>query len=205
MMKKIYFLLCIAVFSNYSLIAQSISGKYTLVKESDGQTPKNGATISIQFNSNGSFDFKAVMPGTEVTDKGNYKISGDNINISFNEMEQGKQSGTYSLEGGTLILPFKMLKNVKGSSTWQKEGTTASDNKKVSTSPVATTVAKWADYAKGKIKNYSTIDNYATASSKKVKNNLARGYYTQGTMLFFQKVLYGSLVCFRESSAIAGR
>src|SRR5689334_17446883 len=117
MIKKLFLSLSIII-SGTILFAQSISGRYILVKESDGQSPKSGATISINFNANGSFDLKAAMPGTTVTDKGTYKISGDNISISFNEMEQGKQNGPYSLDGGTLILPFKMLKNVKGSSTW---------------------------------------------------------------------------------------
>jgi tetratricopeptide (TPR) repeat protein len=200
MMKRIIFSLSIIV-ASCNLFAQSLSGKYILVKESDGQSPKTGATISINFNSNGNFDFKAVMPGTTVTDKGTYKITGSNISISFNEMEQGKQNGPYSLEGGTLILPFKMLKNVKGSSTWQKEGTTA-DNKNISTAPVASTVSKWADYAKGKVKNYSVIDNYATASSKKVKNNLARGYYTQGVMLFFKKYYMEALYAFAKAAQL---
>ena len=160
-MKRTILLLSLLIAVSCTLYSQTLNGKYILVKESDGQQPRSGAVISISFNSNGTFSLKAVMPGTTVTDKGTYKITGNNITISFNEMEQGKQSGPYSLEEGTLILPFKILKNVKGSSTWQQEGTTAS-NKIISTAPLAATINKWADYAKGKIKNYSLIDNYAT-------------------------------------------
>jgi hypothetical protein len=50
MMKKIFFSLSM-LFIGYALFAQTISGKYILVKESDGQIPKSGATISIHFNS----------------------------------------------------------------------------------------------------------------------------------------------------------
>lgn len=202
-MKIKIFLLCALFSVNLGLLAQPLSGKFILVKESDGQEPKSGAVISISFNSNGTFNLKAVMPGIVLTDKGSYKISGDNITISFAELEQGKQVGPYSLEEGTLILPFKMLKNVKGSSTWQQEGTTAS-NKKISTAPITATVTKWADYAKGKIKNYSLIDNYATTSSKKVKNDLARGYYTQGVMLFFKGYQMEALYAFAKAAQLQG-
>lgn len=200
-MKKIFFLLSLLTIINCNLIAQSLSGNFILTKESDGQQPKSGAVISINFKPNGTFNLIAKMPGTVVTDKGTYKINGNNITISFTEMEQGKQSGPYSLEEGTLILPFKILKNVKGSSTWQQEGTTAS-NKKISTSPVIDIIAKWEGYAKGKIKNYSVIDNFAIATSKKIKNDLARGYYTQGIMLFFKKYYMEALYAFAKASQL---
>ena len=181
--------------------AQSLSSKYILVKESDGQVPKTGAIISMSFNANGTFNLKAIMPGTEITDKGSYKINGSTITISFNEMEQGKQTGPYSLEEGTLILPFKILNNLKGSSTWQQQGTSATNNK-VSGATVAEIISKWEGYSKGKIKNYNLIDNYATATSKKVKNDLARGYYTQGIMLFFKKYYMEALYAFAKASQL---
>ncbi len=200
-MKRNYLFVLLLLITSCNLFAQTLSGKYLLVKESDGQEPKSGAAISINFNSNGTFNLLAKMPGAEITDKGTYKINGTNITISFSEMEQGKQSGPYSLEEGTLLLPFKMLKNVKGSSTWQQEGTTA-NNKKISTSPVIEIITKWEGYAKGKIKNYSVIDNYAIATSKKVKNDLARGYYTQGIMLFFKKYYMEALYAFAKASQL---
>lgn len=199
-MKNIFILSCL-LFITSILTAQNLSGKYTLIKESDGQQPKNGASILLNFSTNGTFALTAKMPGTTVTDKGTYKISGSNIHISFNEMEQGKQSGTYSLEEGTLILPFKILKNVKGSSTWQKEGTTSTNNN-VNTAPVAATITKWANYAKGKIISQTKIDKDATATSQKVKNDLARGYYTQGVMLFFKKYYMEALYAFARASEL---
>ncbi len=202
-MKRTILLLSLLIAVTCTLYSQTLNGKYILVKESDGQQPRSGAVISISFNSNGTFSLKAVMPGTTVTDNGTYKITGNNISISFNEMEQGKQSGPYSMEEGTLMLPFKILKNVKGSSTWQLEGTTAS-NKIISSAPLAATINKWADYAKGKIKNYSLIDNYAMATSKKVKNDLARGYYTQGVMLFFKKYNMESMYAFAKAAQLQG-
>ena len=194
-------LLLVSIIINLLSTAQTLTGRYTLVKESDGQLPKSGATISLSFNANGTFSLTAKMPGTIVTDKGTYKISGSSINISFNEMEQGKQSGPYSLEEGTLILPFKMLKNVKGSSTWQQDGTIASNNK-TTTAPVAEKISKWTDYARGKIKSQSAIDNAATNSSKKIKNDLAGGYYTQGVMFFFKKYYMEALYAFAKASQL---
>ncbi len=202
-MNKKILLLSLLFFSGFGLFAQTLSGKYLLVKESDGKTPKTGAVISISFNSNGTFNLKAAMQGNVVTDKGSYKISSNNITISFSEMEQGKQTGPYSLEGGTLILPFKMLDNVKGSSTWQQEGTT-SNNKTISTAPTTETIAKWETYARGKIKNYSLIDNYATSTSKKVKNDLAKGYYTQGVMLFFKNYQMEAMYAFAKAAQLQG-
>lgn len=199
-MKKLLALLLL-LFPLTVLLAQTLSGKYILVKESDGQVPKTGAVISITFIANGSFSFTAKMPGTTVTDKGSYKISGSNIEISFKEMEQGKQSGAYSLEDGTLILPFKMLKNVKGNSTWQKEGTTA-DNTKTSTLPVAEIITKWLNYANRKIKLSIDIDRAAAGVAKKVNNDLARGYYTQGVMLFFKKYYMEALYAFAKASQL---
>lgn len=200
-MKKLAFLLTITFIINTSLFAQSLSGKYILVKESDGQQPKNGAIISIAFNANGSFSFKATMPGTVVTDQGTYKINGTNITVSFAEMEQGKQTGPYSLEEGTLILPFKMLKNVKGSSTWQQEGTSAS-NKQITSASQNEIISKWVNYTKNKIKNYTLIDDYASATAKRAKNDLAKGYYTHGVMLYFKKYYMEAMYAFAKASQL---
>lgn len=175
--------------------AQTLTGKYIFTKDGDGQMAKSNAVISLSFNTNGTFSLKAVMPGNTVTDNGTYKISNDNITISFKEMEQGKQSGAYSLSEGTLILPFQMLKNKAGTSTWQKEGTVAA-NKQISTESVSAIISKWTDYAKGKIKGQQEIDKLATATSKKLKNDLAQGYYVQGVMLFFKKFYMDALYAF---------
>lgn len=199
-MKKLLALLLL-LFPAPVLLAQTLSEKYILVKESDGQVPKTGAVISITFNKNGSFALIAKMPGATVTDKGSYKISGSNISISFNEMEQGKQSGYYSLEDGTLILPFKMLKNVKGSSTWQQEGTTAS-NTAISTLPVTEIITKWLNYASRKLKLSNDIDQAAAVSAKKINTGLATGYYTQGTMLFFKKYYMAALYAFAKAAQL---
>ncbi|HPN60462.1 MAG TPA: hypothetical protein PLU11_14840, partial [Chitinophagaceae bacterium] len=103
------------------LYAQSPSGKYILVKDSDGKTPRGGAEISMTFTT-GKFSLKAAMPGQTVTDNGTWKITGSNITIAFKEMEQGTKTGAWSLTNGTLTLPFMMLSNGKGSSTWQQAG-----------------------------------------------------------------------------------
>ena len=115
---SLLFLLFISVFTQ----AQSPAGKYILVKDSDGKSPKGGAEISMTFTP-GKFSLKAAMPGQTVTDNGTWKITGSTMTIAFKEMEQGTKTGAWSLANGTLTLPFMMLSNGKGSSVWQQAGT----------------------------------------------------------------------------------
>jgi len=195
-MRKTFISFFISILITQILCAQTnLSGKYIFTKDGDGQMAKSNAVISMSFNTNGTFSLKAVMPGNTVTDNGTYKISGDNITISFKEMEQGKQSGAYSLTEGTLILPFQMLKNKQGSSTWQKEGTVAA-NKQISKESVSEIINKWTDYAKSKIKGQQEIDKFAAASAKALKNDQAQGYYIQGVKLFFKKYYMDALYAF---------
>ncbi len=182
-MKKIFLFLSISFVLNHNLAAQSLSGKYILIKESDGQQPKSGAIISISFNPNGTFSFKATMPGTVVTDKGSYKINGTNISVSFTEMEQGKQTGPYSLAEGTLILPIKMLKNVKGSSTWQQEGVIASNNI-IPVSSTSDIINKTITFLSSASTTWqAAIDKKATVEASKNGGSLAAAYYSIGIAL----------------------
>lgn len=182
-MKKPILIFVIVLFISCRLTAQSLSGKYTLTKESDGQQPKSGAIISITFNPNGSFSFKATMPGTVVTDKGTYKIIGNNITVSFVEMEQGKQTGPYSLEDGMLTLPFKMLKNVKGSSTWQKEGTVAKNNT-IPASSTSDIINKTITFLSSPSASWqAAIDKKVNADASKNGSLLAANYYSIGIAL----------------------
>ena len=175
-MKKIM-LLCFlfAIWENN--FAQSIEGKYFLVKEGNNTTLKGGAIVSIQFLVTGNFTFKATMPGTVIDDKGTYRITGNNIFVSFNEMEQGKQSGLYSLTEGTLVLPFKMISDGKGTSTWQKEGTMDA-NKKVSTVSTNEIINKTiASLSSATEKWQAAIDKQAKNEVTKNQTSLAAAYY----------------------------
>lgn len=106
--------------------AQEIAGTWVLVRDSDGQTPKKGATVTITFRggTTGALAMSAVQPGETVTDAGRYTIAGTRITIAFDEMEWGARSKPYTLDGCTLTLPFKAFGG-SGTSTWTKKGCTA--------------------------------------------------------------------------------
>ncbi len=185
-------LLLLTLLVSVSLTAQNISGKYILVKDSDGKTPRGGAEISITF-SPGKFSLKAAMPGQTVTDIGTWKITGSTMTISFKEMEQGTKTGPYSLNNGTLTLPFMMLSNGKGSSTWQDAAGY--------TPPPAVTTTTGAIFEKAitatkKTGQYcSMLDERAAAMAKKMNNNLSAAYYTNALTFYFKnypvEALYG--------------
>jgi hypothetical protein len=173
--------------------AQTLQGKYTLVKDSDGKSPKNQAVISLTF-APGTFKLKAAMPGQTVEDNGTYKITGNNITIIFKEMEQGKQTGPFTNVDGTLTLPFKMLSNEKGSSTWQKEGTLPAAATVV-TGTVPQIIAQTLADAKSKAKYYEQVDKNAATTAKKLKGNMAQAYYINAMVCYFKNLrpdaLYG--------------
>ncbi len=188
------FLLIVSILLFPSILnAQSIEGKYKLIKESDGQVPKSQAEITLTFT-NAGFSFKAIQPGQTVDDKGSYKITGNNIVLTFKEMSQGRQSGTYTLVNGILTLPFKMMSDGKGSSTWQQLGPGTVANL-VSSNSVNSTIKANLEGAKSKAKYINLVDSRATATSKTVNGGLAEGYYIEATRFYFKgfylEAIYG--------------
>jgi len=191
-MKKKLFSVLLILITGLFLHAQPLTGKYILVKDSDGKTPRNGAEISITF-SPGKFALKAAMPGQTVTDNGTWKITGAAMTIAFKEMEQGTKTGPWSLNNGTLTLPFMMLSNGKGSSEWQDA---------VSYKPAPLTISsvgaifEKAITATKKTGQYcSKLDERAAAMAKKMNNNLAAAYYSNALSFYFKnypvEALYG--------------
>ncbi|MFZ4772212.1 MAG: hypothetical protein ACOYLO_18655 [Ferruginibacter sp.] len=179
------FLLIVSILLFPSILnAQSIEGKYKPIKESDGQVPKSQAEITLTFT-NAGFSFKAIQPGQTVDDKGSYKITGNNIVLTFKEMSQGRQSGTYTLVNGILTLPFKMMSDGKGSSTWQQLGPGTVANL-VSSNSVNSTIKANLEGAKSKAKYINLVDSRATATSKTVNGGLAEGYYIEATRFYFK-------------------
>jgi hypothetical protein len=103
---------------------ESLDGTYLHVRDSDGTTPKDTATVSITFKPNtGGVSMRAVQPGETVTDSGSYAVSGDTITIRFREMEWTATRQAFSFDGCTLVLPFKALSGSPGpgGSTWTKQ------------------------------------------------------------------------------------
>lgn len=179
-----------------NLAAQSLSGKYILIKDDNGSTPKTGAEISITF-APGTFKLKAIMPGQTLDDKGTWKITGNTIAISFSEMEQGKQNGPYTLTNGTLTLPFRMLTNAKGNSVWQLAGTSYT-----ATGSVAEVIKRNMEGVQKIVKHKDKADAWAKADEKKFKGGLAEAYYVMGQLFFFKKFKPEALYCFARAAEL---
>ena len=172
-----------------SVVAQTPSGSYRLMKDNDGKTPKSGANILLTFAA-GALTLKATMPGEVVEDVGTWKVTGSSMTISFKEMAQGRQSGAWSLSNGTLTLPFKMLSDGSGSSTWQQLGTAL-----VPTGTVAEVITRNLEGVK-KITTYTAqLDKWAAVDAKKYRGGLAESYYVQASLYYFKgyrpEALYG--------------
>jgi tetratricopeptide (TPR) repeat protein len=189
-------LLLLTLLVSVSLLAQNISGKYILVKDSDGKTPKGGAEISITF-SPGKFSLKAAMPGQTVTDNGTWKVTGSTMTISFKEMEQGTKTGSYSLSNGTLTLPFMMLTNGKGSSTWQLAGTAFTP-----TGTVNEVIIRNRDGVQKIMKYKDKVDAWATADAKKYNGGLAEAYYVMGNLFYFKKLRPEAVYAFAKAAEL---
>lgn len=189
-------LLLLTLLVSVSLFAQNINGKYILVKDSDGKTPRGGAEISITF-SPGKFSLKAAMPGQTVTDNGTWKITGSNMTISFKEMEQGTKTGPYSLNNSTLTLPFMMLSNGKGSSTWQQAGTAFTP-----TGTVNEVIIRNRDGVQKIMKYKAKVDAWATADAKKYKGGLAEAYYVMGNLFYFKKLRPEAVYAFAKAAEL---
>jgi hypothetical protein len=98
---------------------KGLTGTFTLVKDSDGTTPKAKATVTLTFHS-GVVSVSAVQPGETVEDTGTYVVAGNLITITFKEMEWEANKQPFTFNGCTLTLPFKALSATPGpgTSTW---------------------------------------------------------------------------------------
>ena len=65
---------------------QGILGTYSLVKDSDGQVPKQQARVEITFRAGGLLSMKAAQPGETVTDAGTYFVRANLITLHFGEL-----------------------------------------------------------------------------------------------------------------------
>lgn len=190
-------ILILLLITTLQVQAQTLSGKYILVSDDNGGTPKSGAEISLTFKP-GTFSLKAVMPGQTLTDKGTWKITGSNITISFAEMEQGKKTGPWSLSNGTLTLPFRMLNNTNGTSRWQQAGTAM-----VVQGTVEEVIARNRDGVLKIVKNKDKVDSWAKADEKKFKGGLAESYYVTGTLFYFKKFRPEALYAFAKAAELS--
>lgn len=195
MKKSLLSLLFLFVINAFSQ-AQSPTGKYILVKDSDGKTPRGGAEISMTFTP-GKFSLKAAMPGQTVTDNGTWKITGSTMTITFKEMEQGTKTGAWSLANSTLTLPFMMLSNGKGSSVWQQAGTAFTP-----TGTVNEVIIRNRDGVQKIMKHKAKVDSWAMGDAKKYKGGLAEAYYVMGNLFFFKKLRPEAIYAFAKAAEL---
>lgn len=175
--------LCVGTFA----WSAGIEGTYRMLKDSNGGSPKAGAVVELAF-AKSTFTLKAVQPGETVEDKGTYRLIGNTITITFEEMEQGRQTGPYALKDGVLTLPFMMFSNKRGTSTWQNVDTIAASSQ-ASGSSLSDVLKRTLEDAQKSAKEKGKVDRLAALAVGDVKGGLAESYYVQAS-LFFMKSYY---------------
>lgn len=167
-------------------------GTWRLFKDSDGKTPRSGATIELTFN-NGNFTLKAVQEGETVTDTGTYRVNGSKVTFNFKEMEQGTKTGSWAASPDSLVLPFLMLSNGPGVSTWMTPAALASFLSKVpskpstpETMPALLARVQKVSEAFGNTAQRAAIDQRAKAQAPKYKGGEAEALYAIGTVYFLK-------------------
>lgn len=193
-------LFLLLLFSSPPGWSANIEGTYRLLKDSNGKTLKAGAVVEITFSS-GSFTMKAVQPGATVDDKGSYRLAGNTITISFEEMAQGRQQGPYTLKDGVLTLPFMMLSDGKGSSTWQSVETVAATSP-ASGKTLSEVLQRTLDEAQTKARGRAKVDQLATLALPDVKGGLAEAYYVQASLFFMKSYYYEAWYGFAKAAQL---
>ena len=98
----------------------TIEGSYILIADDDGSTPKENATITLNFLG-GILLLKAEMPSETAEGEGKYTIVNDRISLSFEEFYFSCENAKYSLEDNKLTLPIAFLGGENGiASYWKK-------------------------------------------------------------------------------------
>lgn len=197
------FLVSMVVFVGSFAWSSGIQGTYRLLKDSNGTMPKKGAVVELSFAAK-TFTFKAVQPGETVEDKGTYRLIGNHITISFEEMVQGRQSGPYSLKDGVLTLPFMMIGEGKGTSTWK-----STDAIPASVTPSGGTLGEVlrrtleASQKQDNAKQRANVDRLAMLALADVKGGLAESYYVQAFLFFMKSYYYEAWYGFAKAANLA--
>ncbi len=105
-----------------------IEGKYHLIKDSDGKSPKKDATIILTLSGK-SAHLIAKMPTEIVESDGKYFACNNQITITFDEFDINAYDKPFTLDGNNLELPFLALGGEgEGSSSWLKIDNISVDN-----------------------------------------------------------------------------
>lgn len=148
--------------------ASSLNGTYTIVQDSDGTQPIEGATVTLVLT-DGTLSVHAVSADDELTDTGTYSISDGKMTIEFTEQGISATDRPYTLDGDTLEIPVKMFSDGEGSSTWARASAAVTGE----TPESGDTPTGDAPAVAGVSTDFDTdwdaydLDNYATASAMK--------------------------------------
>lgn len=193
----------LALFLGTLAYASGIEGTYRMLKDSSGTVPRKGAVIELAF-AKSSFTLKAVQPGETVEDKGTYRLTGNSITITFEEMEQGRQAGPYTLKDGVLTLPFQMIASGKGTSTWQSTDTIpAAANASGGTLSEVLQRTLEASQQQDNAKERAKVDRLAALALTDVKGGLAESYYVQASLFFMKSYYYEAWYGFAKAAKLA--
>ena len=75
-----------------------LSGKYVLISDSDGKTPKDGAIITLTLSGN-SASINAKMPDNEIISKGKFYACDNIISISFSDFDFAADKQPFNISG----------------------------------------------------------------------------------------------------------
>lgn len=118
--------LCIlCLLSSLPCSAQSITGTWQHVRDSDGTTPTSGKTLLLTFYDNGKCHLQAVDSSGKqktVTGDGTYSVRSGRIDLALPVAEINFVNRAYTVEGNALTLPFLLFNEGEGTSLWARAG-----------------------------------------------------------------------------------
>src|SRR5208337_359149 len=105
--------------------AQTLSGTFSHVADSDGTRPTKGKSVTLTFNPGGACHVVAAdASGAEktVTGDGTYSTRAGRITISLPVLELSVANQPYTLQADNLTLPFLLFNEGAGTSQWVRVG-----------------------------------------------------------------------------------
>ncbi len=115
-------LLVIVLFSSVAL-AQTLTGTFSHLTDSDGTHPGKGKTVTLILRPDGTCHIQATDASGENTTlngDGTYTVRASRITISLPVLELSVSNRPYVLQGDHLTLPFMVFNEGAGTSTWTK-------------------------------------------------------------------------------------
>ena len=178
-----------------------LEGTYRMVKDSNGTAPRAGAVVELVF-ATGTFTFKAVQPGETVEDKGTYRVVGNTITITFEEMEQGRQSGALHAEGRRADAALHDVQRAARAPPPGRTWTRSPPPSAASGSTLGEVLKRTLEDAQKSAKERAKVDRLATLAVADVKGGLAEAYYVQASLFFFKSYYFEAWYGFAKAAQL---